>query len=102
MMALISVGAFFIYAEGNMDLEKWQAKKFEEIKHLDEDGNEYWFGRELQSVLGYAQWRRFCDVIDKAMVSCKLNEQDPKYHFAEVDKMVDMPSGARIKNDVGI
>jgi hypothetical protein len=71
---------------GNTGLEKWQAKKFEDIKHLDENKNEYWLARELQSVLGYAQWRRFCDAIDRAMASCKLNEQEPEYHFADVGK----------------
>jgi len=43
-------------------------------------------------ILGYAQWRRFCDAIDRAMVSCKLNGQDPKYHFAGIGKMVEMPT----------
>ena len=84
-----------------MELEKWQAKKFEDIKHIDENGQEYWLARELQNVLGYAQWRRFSDVIDDSMVSCKLNQQEPEYHFAETSKIVDMPSGARAKNDAG-
>jgi len=82
-----------------MPLEKWQAKKFEDIKHIDEYGHEYWLARELQEILGYAQWRRFCDAIDRAMVSCKLNEQDPQYHFAGIGKMVDMPMGKRFDND---
>ncbi|MCL2100379.1 MAG: DNA damage-inducible protein D [Fibromonadales bacterium] len=81
-----------------MSIEKWQVKKFEDIKHLDENGNEYWLARELQSVLGYAQWRRFCDVIDRAMVSCKLNEQEPKYHFADVGKLVEI--GSETKREV--
>jgi len=80
-----------------MEIEKWHAKKFEDIKHFDENENEYWLARELQNVLGYAQWRRFCDAIDRAMVSCKLNEQDPAYHFTDVGKMVEMPSGIRSK-----
>lgn len=79
-----------------MDLEKWQAQKFEDIKHFDENRNEFWLARELQEVLGYAQWRRFCDAIDRTRVSCKLNNgQDPDYHFTNVGKMVDMPLGAR-------
>jgi len=83
----------------NMELEKWQAKKFEDIKHLDENRNEYWLARELQSVLGYVQWRRFCDTIDRAMVSCKLNEQEPNYHFADVGKLIEHGKGG--KRDVG-
>lgn len=79
-------------------IEKWQAKKFEDIKHLDENKNEYWLARELQEVLGYVQWRRFSDVIDRAMISCKLNEQEPKYHFADVGKMVEI--GSETKREV--
>ena len=80
-----------------MEIEKWQAKKFEDIKHIDESGNEYWLARELQSVLEYAQWRRFCDAIDRAMVSCKMNAQEPGYHFAETTKSIEMPTGVRVK-----
>ena len=80
-----------------MEIEKWQSKKFEDIKQIDEFGNEYWLARELQSVLGYAQWRRFCDAIDRAMVSCKLNGQDTEYHFVETTKSIEMPTGVRVK-----
>ena len=75
-----------------MELEKWQSKRFEDIKYIDEYGQEYWLARDLQGVLGYAQWRRFCDAIDRAMVSCKLNQQDPGCHFAETGKFVEMPT----------
>jgi len=85
-----------------MELEKWQSKKFEDIKQIDEFGNEYWLARELQSVLGYAQWRRFCDAIDRAMVSCKLNGQDTEYHFAETTKSIEMPTGVRVKWQVDV
>ena len=38
---------------------------FESIKHIDENGNEYWYARELQKVLEYKEWRKFNDVIKK-------------------------------------
>ena len=41
---------------------------FENIKHIDEYGNEYWFARELQKVLEYKDWRNFQKVIDKAVL----------------------------------
>ena len=44
---------------------------FEEIKHVDEYGNEFWYARELQKVLEYKDWRNFQKVIDKAKDSCK-------------------------------
>jgi len=81
--------------KGNMEMElqKWQKDKFETIKHIDENGDEYWLARELQDVLGYAQWQRFSEVIDRAMVSCKLNEQEPKYHFTNAGKMIELGKG---------
>jgi hypothetical protein len=41
---------------------------FDSIRHLDDDGNEYWLARELMVVLGYTQWRRFEGAIDRATV----------------------------------
>ena len=37
---------------------------FENIKHIDDNGNEYWLARELQRVLQYSEWRNFKKVID--------------------------------------
>ena len=39
---------------------------FENIKHIDDNGNEYWLARELQRILEYKQWRRFENVINKS------------------------------------
>ena len=44
---------------------------FEDIKHIDEEGKEYWLARELQSTLGYHQWRSINDLIVRAKVACK-------------------------------
>lgn len=44
---------------------------FENIKHIDENGNEYWFARELQNVLEYKRWDKFNNVITNATISCK-------------------------------
>ena len=48
------------------NLKNYSDKTFEEIKHLDEDGIEFWYARDLQMVLEYTQWRNFSLVIDKA------------------------------------
>lgn len=48
------------------DLELYTEKTFEDIKHIDEYGNEYWYARELQIVLEYTEWRKFSGVIEKA------------------------------------
>ena len=50
------------------EIEQYTEKIFEEIKHIDEEGNEYWEARELQKVLEYKEWRKFNGVIEKAEV----------------------------------
>ena len=40
-------------------IENYKDKSFEDIKHIDENGNEFWLARELQKVLEYKEWRNF-------------------------------------------
>ena len=65
---------------------------FDSIKHLDENGNEFWYARELQKVLEYSQWRRFENVIQKAIASCENSNMNIYEHFANVGKMVSIGS----------
>ena len=37
--------------------ENYSNKTFEDIKHIDENGIEFWYARELQSVLNYIEWQ---------------------------------------------
>ena len=78
-----------------MNIENYNEKIFEEIKHTDEKGNEYWEARELKDILEYTQWRRFNEVINRAMVSCDMSGMVVSDHFAKVGKMVDIGSGAK-------
>ena len=66
---------------------------FESIKHIDESGNEYWLARDLQIVLEYAQWRRFNEVVNRAIISCKQSNFIIDDHFAKVGKTSKMPNG---------
>ena len=66
---------------------------FEDIKHIDEEGNEYWLAREIQKVLGYTQWRRFESVIKKANMACENSNIKLEDHFAEVGKMIHLGKG---------
>lgn len=70
-------------------------KTFEEIKHIDENEVEFWYARELQIVLDYREWRKFENVIKKAIVSCKNSGISVFEHFVGVDKTIDMPKGAK-------
>lgn len=63
-------------------------KTFEDIKNVDEFGNEYWLAHELQIVLEYKQWRRFEAVISRAKISCKNSGAKINDHFANIGKMV--------------
>ena len=59
------------------------------------DDVEFWFARDLQLLLGYAQWRNFLLVIEKAKTACVNAKQEVLDHFADVSKMVDVGSGAK-------
>jgi DNA-damage-inducible protein D len=56
---------------------------------------EFWCARDLQLLLGYAQWKNFAKVIDKAITACETAGYDPRDHFADIGKMVDLGSGAK-------
>ena len=73
---------------------KKENQTFESIKHIDENGIEYWYARELQDVLEYTQWRRFENVINKAKISCEKSGFSVIDHFADVVKMVQIGSCA--------
>jgi DNA-damage-inducible protein D len=70
-------------------LNSIEYKCFEDIKHIRDDGSEYWVARELAEVLDYTQWRNFTKVIDKAMIACNNSGHDVVYDFTEVSKIVD-------------
>ena len=73
---------------------EYSEKNFEEIKHIDENGCEYWEARELQKILEYKEWRNFKKIIDKAMIACKLSKINVLEHFVEFNKTINMPKGA--------
>ena len=54
-----------------MDEKIYSNQSFEDIKHIDENGIEFWYARELQKVLDYKEWRKFENVIQKAIMACK-------------------------------
>jgi DNA-damage-inducible protein D len=54
---------------------------FDKIKQVDENGNEYWVARELQPLLGYTQWRRFEETIERAKLACQNSGVNQQEHF---------------------
>ena len=69
-------------------LKKYDVIMFDQIKHIDEDGGEYWSARELQLILKYKEWRKFKGVIEKAKVACFNSKNNIHDHFVGADKMV--------------
>ena len=70
-------------------------KTFEDIKHIDENGVEFWLARELQKVLDYKEWRKFEGVIEKAKQGCENSNISAVEHFVDADKTIKMPKGAK-------
>lgn len=69
-------------------------KSFENIKHIDENGVEFWYARELMKVLQYSKWQNFEKIINKAKTSCKNSDISVFEHFTDVSKTIKMPKGA--------
>ena len=62
-------------------------KSFEDIKHIDENGIEFWYAREIIQVLQYTKWQNFEKIIDKAKISCKNSDISVFEHFTNVSKL---------------
>ncbi len=75
------------------DIEK-NNKSFEYIKHVDENGIEFWYARELMPILQYSNWQNFEKIINKAKISCENSDISILDHFTDVNKMVSIGSGA--------
>jgi DNA-damage-inducible protein D len=65
----------------------------------DYKGTECWSARELQKILGYAEWRNFLKVIDKAKEACLHVGEDVKHHFVDVNKMINLAKTAKREVD---
>ena len=79
-----------LWKEENNIITKLQVNynAFEDIKRIDEFGNEYWYARELQAILGYKEWRYFSSVIEKAQVACLGSNNSINSNFGVNTKIV--------------
>mgnify|MGYP003305865262 CR=1 FL=1 len=80
-------------------LTKKTMSLFESIKHIDENGNEYWTSRNLWKILEYNEYRNFLPVIEKAKIACKNSGQKIEDHFVDINEMVTIGSGAERELD---
>ena len=70
---------------------------FDALRHVDENGNEFWFARDLFPVLGYTTWRRFTEVIDRAKLACTSLKIPVDDHFDNIVKMISLGKGGTRK-----
>lgn len=70
---------------------------FDSIKRIDSEGREYWMARELMGLLGYPRWNEFKAAIERAMVSCEVQQgsNEVSKHFS----VSILKSGGRPKED---
>ncbi|MBK5261697.1 MAG: DNA damage-inducible protein D [Peptostreptococcaceae bacterium] len=81
-------------------LSKYSENTFENIKHVDEDGNEYWLARELQDILEYTEWRNFEKVMKKAMKACENSGGIVNHDFVEINKIIEAGAMAKPIKDI--
>ncbi len=79
------------------EIMEYTEQNFEDIKHINEDGVEYWLARELQVVLEYSDWRNFENAIFKAMDACKRSGYIIENHFGSVTKLLKIGAGGTRK-----
>lgn len=73
-------------------------QKYDLIIHISEDVDvEFWYARELMSLLGYDRWENFDKAVCRAMDSCKTSGIEISDHFREVTKMITIGKGGQRK-----
>ena len=77
------------------NVEKYNEQIFENIKHVNEYVQEFWYARDLQVALEYETWRSFQKVILKAQNACENADNNVSDHFVDVGKMVNLGSGSQ-------
>jgi len=82
------------------NIKMYDEGAFENIKHIDENGVEFWYAREIMKILEYNKWENFEKVINKAKASCENSGISAFEHFPDVRKMFKAGNGAKqLKND---
>lgn len=83
----------------NYSIDDLLKSPFEKIKRISEEGYEYWSARDLSKLLGYTEYRKFQNPIQKAIESCMNSGEQVYNHFAQVSDMVEIGSGAEREVD---
>ena len=79
------------------ELKECTEKMFEDIKHIDEEGNEYWYARELQIAFDYKKCQKFINVIENVKIACEQSNFIIEDHITQVGKMINVGKGGKRK-----
>ena len=89
---------FFFPEESPSNADNTYQSPFESIKQIDDDGNEYWYARDLQEILEYSEWRNFYKIIEKAKNACEASGHAVQSEFVDINKLVDV--GANLQRSI--
>jgi len=81
------------------EISKKELTLFEQIKKVDESGNEYWNARDLAKVLEYSEYRHFVPVIERAKEACINSKQRVEDHYEDILVMIELGKGAKREVD---
>ncbi len=79
------------------EIKEYPEKMFDDIKHIDDEGNEYWLARELMPLLDYSKWQKFQNALELSKEACKNSNNNINDHFTGIGKMVSIGSNAKRK-----
>jgi DNA-damage-inducible protein D len=68
---------------------------FERIRRVNDAGNEFWSSRDFARVLGYADYRNFEQVVEKARLACFNSGQRVDDHFVDITEMIEIGKGGQ-------
>lgn len=80
------------------EISKYNEIIFENIKHIDEYGNEFWYARELSKALEYKDWGNFLKVLNKAKKASENSGIVVNDNFVQVDKTIEI--GNKVKRNI--
>lgn len=78
-------------------IEKNNQAIFEQIRRIDENGNEFWSARDLAKVMEYSEYRHFIPVINKAKEACINSNTNVEHHYEDMLDMIEVGKGAKRK-----
>jgi DNA-damage-inducible protein D len=80
-----------------MDPSNSMMKALDVKKREAPNGEEYWMGRDIQLLFGYANWQSFQTVIERAKIACEGSGVKARYHFIDTTKVIESGKGAKLE-----